>query len=382
MITRDDLLELRERPVHGGVLSIYLSRGERSRAPGARGTTALNAGLREVLRACRDDRALVALTERARRLYARLSREDRQRHLALLLCADPEWSWWRSLHLPLGDRFVWMDTPYLRPLVSLLDHAPVVGVVVVTQGVVRVLTWRQGLLEEDGSHPFEVSRADWRRYAGPAPSHPGMSQQTSTHIEKYEDRVAVHLRRFMEEMAVRVATLADSTGWEALVALGPPVVTESLTRALPAPWPGRRVPAPPLNVGRARPTALNAEVTAAVDAWIRHRDAREVEDVLRLVAAGGPASASPQECLDLLAQHRVAHLYFASDLRLKGHRRPDGALVLESGAPARPEWVPEPHVVERMIGAALDQGIPVTPLQGAPAERVLALGGVCARLRY
>lgn len=98
-----------------------------------------------------------------------------------------------------------MDAPYLRPLVALLDHAPPVGVVTVAQGMVRVLTWKQGILQEGDVHEFKPSDEDWRRYAGPAPGHPRMSQQTSTYVEKYEDRVAVHVRRFLEDVAARAA---------------------------------------------------------------------------------------------------------------------------------------------------------------------------------
>lgn len=78
--------------------------------------------------------------------------------LALFFCAEPEWFWWRSLHLPLASRFVWMDAPYLRPLVALLDHAPPVGVVTVAQGMVRVLTWKQGILQEGDSPRIQTKR--------------------------------------------------------------------------------------------------------------------------------------------------------------------------------------------------------------------------------
>jgi hypothetical protein len=68
-------------------------------------------------------------------------------------------------------------------------------------------------------------------------------------------------------------------------------------------------------------------------------------------------------------------------VRMRGYRRPDGGLVIE-GVPAQEDWQPEPHLIERTIEAALDQNVPVTILQGTPADRLRTVGGIGARLRY
>ncbi|MDR7417874.1 MAG: VLRF1 family aeRF1-type release factor [Armatimonadota bacterium] len=382
VITREDLLDLRSRPADGGVLSVYLRKGDRAKAPHHTGSTALNAGLRELQRAYPDDRQLAALADEVRRLYRKMPREDRQRHLAIILSAVPEWSWWRSLQWPVDDRFVWMDTPYLRPLMGLLDHAPRVGVIAVARSVVRVLTWNQGLIEEEVVRRFELADRHWRRYAGPAPAHPGTRQQTATYVERYVDRVAVHEGRFLQEVTDEIAGHGERAGWERVVVLGPSDLTGTLVAALPEPWRQRVVPAPPINVARAGPAPLADAATAAVETWAENRDLQEIEELLGLVASGGRASASPQECLDLLEQGRVSHLYLDTELRLQGYRRPDGTLVIASPAEPAHDWVPERHLVERAISLALDQGIRVTPVRGEAAERLREVGGIGARLRY
>lgn len=156
----------------------------------------------------------------------------------------------------------------------------------------------------------------------------------------------------------------------------------ALAGSLPEPWRQRVVPAPPVNVGRMRAAALAGVATAALEAWAQERDRQEVEGLPETVASGGPASASPQERLDLLAQGRVARLYLDDELRLSGYRRGDGTLIIESGAEPGPDWAPERHLIERMIAMALDQGVAVTPVRGEPAERLRALGGLGALLRY
>lgn len=61
--------------------------GPRRTQPRSRGTTVLNAGLRQLQRTYPDDRQLAHLADLARRAYRRLPREDRQRNPgAVLLC--------------------------------------------------------------------------------------------------------------------------------------------------------------------------------------------------------------------------------------------------------------------------------------------------------
>ncbi len=380
-ITREDLLDLQHHAPKTAVLSVYLARGEAGKSALRIGQSALNAGLRELQQRNPDDRQLTGAANRVRRLYRKLPREDRQRNLVLFLSLDPEWLWWRSLQISTGNRFVWMNRPYLRPLVALLDTAPPVGVIAAAQGIVRLLIWKQGMIEEAAARKFALADRDWRRYAGPAPSHPGVSRQTSTDVDKYGDRVAVHVRRFLQDVAAEAARVGEQAGWERLVILAAPDLEQAIAGVLPEPWPSRVLPAPMLNMSRATPAQIADAVTSAIRDWIRARDERAVGELLDLVASGGPATASPQEVFDLLSEGRVSHLYLGDEVRMRGYRRPDGGYVVE-GAPPQDDWQPEPHLIERLIEASLDQDVAVTVLQGPPAERLRAIGGLGARLRY
>ncbi|MDR7421893.1 MAG: VLRF1 family aeRF1-type release factor [Armatimonadota bacterium] len=381
IVTRQELVDLHRRAPRNAVLSVYLDQAEPGKAALRRGQSALNAGLRELERAHPDDRALAAAAEGARRIYRKLPPEDRRRHLVLFLSLESDWLWWRSLQLPPGDRMVWMDRPYLRPLVALLDSAPPVGVVVVASGIVRLLTWSQGVVDEATPRKFVLADEDWRRYAGPAPAHPGMAQQTSTNVEKYEDRVEVHLRRFLAEVGGEVAEAGERERWRRVVLLGAPALTEALAASLPDPWRSRVLPGPALNLARAPAGAVADAVTGVVAGWVRARDREAVRELLDAVAVGGTAATGAQACLDLLRENRVSHLYLDDQLRLSGYRRPDGALIIADG-PVPPGAAVERHLVERMIEMALDQGAAVTLVGGEAAERLRAAGGVGARLRY
>jgi hypothetical protein len=380
-ITREDLLDLQHHAPKTAVLSVYLARGEVDKSALRYGQSALNAGLRELQQRYPDDRQLAAAAERTRRIYRKLPREDRQRNLVLFLSLDPEWLWWRTLQISPGNRFVWMDRPYLRPLVGLLDAAPPVGVIAAAQGIVRLLTWTQGIIEEAAARKFALADRDWRRYVGPAPSHPGVSRQTSTDVDKYGDRVAVHVRRFLQDVGAEAVHVGEQARWERIVVLAAPDLEQAITGVLPEPWTSRVLPAPAVNMSRATPVQIADAVTSAINAWVRTRDERAVYELLDLVAAGGSATASPQEVFDLLAEGRVSHLYLDDGLRVRGYRRPDGGYVIE-GAPTQDDWQPEPHLIERLIEMSLDRGVPVTVLQGPPAERLGAVGGLGAHLRY
>jgi hypothetical protein len=380
-ITRQELVDLHRRAPRTAVLSAYLGRAEPGKTALRRGQTALNAGLRELERAYPEDRTLAAAADRVRRIYRKLPPEDRRRHLVMFYAPDPEWLWWRSLQLEAGDRIVWMDRPYLRPLVALLESAPPVGVVSVTQGIVRLLTWSQGVVEEATPRKFALADEDWRRYAGPAPSHPGVMQQTSTYVDKYEDRVEVHLRRFLAEVGGEVAEVGEREGWRRVVLLGAPALAGVLAGALAEPWRSRVLAGPAVNLTKAPAAALAEAVTGVVARWIQDRDDRAVADLLDVVAAGAAAATGAQACVDFLAEGRVGHLYLDEQVRLSGYRRPDGAIIVDRGPPPT-GTIPERHLVERMIEMALDQGVPVTLVRGAAAERLRAAGGVGARLRY
>jgi hypothetical protein len=380
-VTRQELVDLHRRAPRTAVLSVYLGQAEPKATSPRRGQTALNAGLRELERAFPGDRALAAAADRVRRIYPKLPPEDRRRHLVLFLSLDPQWLWWRRLQLPPGDRMVWMDRPYLRPLVTLLESAPPVGVVVVAQGIVRLLTWSQGVADEATPRKFVLADEDWRRYAGPAPAHPGVTQQTSTYVEKYESRVAVHLRRFLAELSGEIAEAGERERWRRVVLLGAPALTEVLAGSLPEPWRSRVLAGPPVNLARAPATAIAETVTGVVGEWVRARDREAVDHLLDTVAVGGAAAVGAQACLDLLGENRASHLYLDDQLRLSGYRRPDGTVIVADG-PAPPGTVAERHLVERMIEMALDHGVAVTLVGGEAAARLRAAGGVGARLRY
>jgi hypothetical protein len=208
-----------------------------------------------------------------------------------------------------------------------------------------------------------------------------VTQQTSTYVEKYESRVAVHLRRFLAELSGEIAEAGERERWRRVVLLGAPALTEVLAGSLPEPWRSRVLAGPRVNLARAPATAIAETVTGVVGEWVRARDREAVDHLLDTVAVGGAAAVGAQACLDLLGENRASHLYLDDQLRLSGYRRPDGTVIVADG-PAPPGTVAERHLVERMIEMALDHGVAVTLVGGEAAARLRAAGGVGARLRY
>ncbi len=263
----------------------------------------------------------------------------------------------------------------------MLDKNPDIGVGLITTEKIRFLTWRQGLINEELMEEIVIDLKGWRRYAGPAPSISTMSQQTSTHTDQFKHRLAVQIDKFLRETAAKIPNFVKKYNWEYLVLIGDNSHLETLKRALNSSW-NKKVIGTLDQILIKKPLLEIAEaVTTLISQWKQKNEEREIDSLISYALSGGRACLGASECINLLIDQRVAHLYFCADLEFNGFLRPDGYYTL-SRPEGKSDWKEEPYLIEKMIDIALDNGVRITPLEGKPSNKLAKYGGVGAFLHY
>ena len=383
-LTPKDILALAQRLMEGGagepgkVLSVYLELPPDVRHERRRWSSTLNSGLRELRSQNQGDRDLERLTDLAAASFQGLSPELRGRSLAYFATSSGQ-SWQASLQMSTGTSFAWHTRPVLRPLLAVVTGAPITGVVVLAQDKARLLSWRQGLINEEQVLQADLDTSDWRRFRAAAGA--DRSQGASTHVDDFQARFDEQIDHFVRGLANQVAAQGKAAGWELVTVFATPRLAELLASSMVPSWRERVLPPGDVNLIKAGREELAEHVTGEVGRWHQARQVREVQSALDLARAGGAAAVGPQDCLNLIAQHRVAQLYFQNDITLAGYPREDGSYNLYP-PPGQPEAEVEPQLIEWVITTCLASGAQVTPVGGPAAKPLADAGGMVATLRY
>jgi len=373
-VTREDVKGLLERGRASGVLSVCLD-GE----GGGWQASHVRSGLRRLVHSHEGDKDLQRTAEAAFDEISGFAPDIRGRSLAYYREAGSGGAWWRSLQRPLATHFVWMDAPFIRPLVAYLDDSPTVGVMVLSQDEVRLVTWKQGFILQESERLVKPSMP-WKPEGSPD-GDPARGPHAASAADQLKSRLSHHMRRFAGEVGHALPRTAVQESWERIAIIGPSPLREEFFAHLKEPWRG-------LVIGSMEKTlihATSAEIADAVETmiahWNRSREKKEVEETVDIARSGGRAAVEPGTCLRLLQEGRVSRLFFASDLVLRGARRRAGGLLLGSPS-AEEDTEDEPYLVERMVALAFQTGAHVTPVEGDAARRLKGLGGLAVRLRY
>jgi len=379
-ITQAEVLELLRYRSSRGVVSVYLDAAREAPHEVRRWESALHSGLHGLKMNHRNDRALDAMLVGIRHELKALPPDAYRRGLVFFYGSEPPLRVRKTLQLPVGTHFVFMDRPYVRPLIELLDESPRIGVIIISSQKVRFLTWSQGILEEVGKETLEIDDTHWRDYVGGGQASAGSAQVRATHTDDYESRVDAQVRRFLKQVAERAVEAGKAQSWRKLAMVGEPSVVADLQRHLPVEMAGQVIGALDRNLTAAPAATVGRAVAERLDAGSADRKARLVEEILQTAAAGRRAVLGPAGVLDALAERRAERLVYVADLNLEGWRLPGGAYTVN---PASGDAVePEPLLVERMIEMAFESNGRVTPVDGPAAARLEAQGGIAACLRW
>ncbi|MGV0790901.1 MSMEG_1130 family ribosome hibernation factor [Mycolicibacterium sp. XJ1819] len=382
-LDEDSLRDLSRQTDELGVLSVYLDTDARD-DPNLRGTAIdLKNRYRELQRRLGESEsdhsgAVVAALERLWPHMEHLtapfgSGRSRMAFVAL----DSDWTLQLHSAMPVSNRLVLGDGPFLHPLLEMLDEGRPAGVVVVGADQARISEWRLGSLHSLSTLEQDYVQAPHERagHLGGGPA----GQFNSPKREQRQSRERVQTERFVDEVIEAAAKLADERRWERILVSGGDRLTESATSKFPQPLRDKV-----FADSRVLSGLDDAALATTVTKWAHDQHAERERGLLSRVrdAAGtGAAAVGLSEVAAALNAGRVAHLVYDPEVRYAGTVGGDGALY--GGEEVGPEdGTADPRFTERLIERALETRARISPVEGAATGILGDASGVAALLRW
>jgi hypothetical protein len=281
--------------------------------------------------------------------------------------------------LPVPNRLVLDDGPFIHPLVELLDEGRPAGVIIVTAQQARLLEWRLGEVRMVDQMQQDYVQAPHER-AGQIGGGPRGQFHTPMR-EQRESRQRDRTHRFLDNVSARAAELAEKLGWERILVSGGERWTEQIISRLPQALRDNAVGDPRFLHG-----LDDNAVAAAVTEQLRwqHKDReKQVLAHMRDAAGRGLAALGLSEVAAALNAGRVAHLVYDPQVRYTGSVDADDALYGgDEIAPGGQQPRREPRLTERLVERALNTGASITPIEGAATGELADAAGIAALLRW
>jgi hypothetical protein len=381
----DTLQELARRTDRLGVLSVY-AHADPARDHGLEGLAIdLRNRYRELLRRIADadsgdrGRELAAALERLQPEVEALAHPTGSGRGRILFAAlDADWTLRLDSALPVPNRVVLDDNPFIHPLLEMLDEGQPTGVVLVSPEDGRLLDWRLGRLRLLGRLDREYVQAPHER-AGQIGGGPA-GQFHSPMREQRQARERDLAQRFLADVVAAAVQLADERRWGRFLVSGGERWTEQVAAAFPERF-ADHVIRDPRVLGGLDDAALAAAVTERLAEEHAAQERRLVERVRdTALARGGALGLS--EVTAALNSGRVAHLVYDPEVRYTGSVGADGALYAQDEVGPAGSGTPEPRLTERLVERALATGARVTPVEGAARGALAEAQGIAALLRW
>jgi peptide chain release factor subunit 1 len=300
--------------------------------------------------------------------------EPRAKGVIVFSDASENFSWNREIHVALRNRARWMETPYLVPLLEILDEHERYGVVLLDKESARLFTVYLGEIEEhsDATAPLSV-----RRYKASGTDHL-LSES------RFQHKAATHVHWHAKNVAQMLDKLVDQYALDRLLLGGPVEATSELQHLLSKRVRNRFVERLSL------PVKANAQEVLRAALAVEERVEREMEKrIVDELIAGDPHDPSalgldPTVCA--LCEERVWRLIYEQDFSAGGGRctncgmlfaRAEGACDY-CGAAIKPI----DDLLEQMVERVLEQDGRVEKLSGDAALRLKDAGGIGAVLRF
>ncbi|MEV4834449.1 VLRF1 family aeRF1-type release factor [Nonomuraea sp. NPDC049486] len=376
------LLELSGRTDAAGVLSVYVN----ADPGGDRNAAAID--LKNRYRELRRRVAEEGPAERRREVVAALDRfgpeveelaapiESGRGRIAFAALGD-DWVVRLDSQMPVPNRVVLDDGPFVHPLLELLDEGRPAGVVLVSSDDARLLEWRLGRLREVSRLEQEDLEAPHER-AGQIGGGPA-GQYNTPMREQRKARERAWAQRFLDRVAETVTNLTEERRWERILVSGGDQWAEILAGRLPEPLRDRVIRDTRVLAGLDDPGLL-AAVTERLHAEHTASERRLLEQVLD-AGLSKKGALGLSQVAGALNEGRVAHLVYDPEVRYVGSVDADGTLYADTETGVR-RHTPEPRLNERLVERALATGARVSPIEGAGAGVLGDAGGIGALLRW
>jgi hypothetical protein len=280
--------------------------------------------------------------------------------------------------MPVPNRVVLDDAPFVHPLLELLDEGRTAGVVLVSGVEARLLEWRLGRIQLVSRMEQDEVEAPHERAGQIGGGPPG--QYNTPMLEHRKARERDRAQRFLDQVAQAAASRAGERRWERILVSAGDRWTEMLATKLPEPLRDLVLRDTRVLAGLDDSGLLGA-VTERLTAEHTANERRLLERV-RDAGLGRAGALGLSQVAGALNEGRVAHLVYDPEVRYVGSVGADGELYAdaESGVGGRPH-TPEPRLTERRVERALSTGARISPIEGA-AVVLSDAAGIGALLRW
>jgi len=298
------------------------------------------------------------------------------RSLALFSCAPASFFRAYGLMVPLRSRARFVDRPYLKPLVDLLDTYGEIGIAVVDQRGVRLFDFHLGELREQGAALGEAVRRVKRGGGSQAAGQRGANAGQPRHSENVAERN-------LQDSARRAAAFFQQHQARRILLGGTEDTLPSFTALLPKAW--QRLVIGTFHVGMDAGDSQVMERAMAVAQRVERETENRLADALVTAAAKGrEAVAGLPATLAAVLAGQVQTLVYRDGVRAVGWICTGCGSVGMDPAPVCPfcgEGVePIADVVEHAVRRVLVEGGEIDVLSPEAGEGIL--GGIGAFLRY
>lgn len=303
MITKQDLESLIQREAKSGsrVLSLYLNTDMSLAANVSRAFELVVKEMLKEIEAKLDEEQQRELAENATRVTEFVEQyRTPQKGLVIFSDASEDFFWVRELKVKVRDSAWWNETPYLRPLIEIMDEYERYGVVLVDREHARLFTIYLGEIEEQRE---VFAEADVERVQGVGAER----AWSQSHVQrKAEEHARWHLKRVAEQLS----RLSRDYDYDRLILAGTVEATSELQRLLPARLHNRVVRTISLSVDASEVEVL--EETSKVEQEVeRQREAELVEQVITAAAKHDRGVVGLEATLAALQEWRIWQLVYA-----------------------------------------------------------------------
>lgn len=281
--------------------------------------------------------------------------------------------------MPVANRVLLDDGPFIHPLLELLDEGRAAGVVLVAAEEARLLEWRVGSLQllRRMQQPYVEAPHERAGQIGGGPQ----GQFHTPMREQRQARERNRIQQFLDHVTTVAAELAGDRGWERILIIGGQRLTEPTVARFP-PALRDKVFADARVLNGLDDVALATAVTEWVHEQHTERESQLLEQV-RDAAGSGAAALGLSEVAAALNAGRVAHLVYDPKIRYTGAVGADGALYGgDEVGPGGHPGTPEPRLTERLVERALKTKARISPVEAAANGELRDAAGIAALLRW
>jgi peptide chain release factor subunit 1 len=313
-----------------------------------------------------------AFQQEAERLLAWFETEYDRTGRGLAIFTAGEHGLWRSFRLPVPvrDRLIIADRPYLRPLLTLVDEFERSMVLLLDKQAARLFIVYLGEIEEYTKLMDDLV---------PRPKAGGWSAEK--HQRHHDMHVLWHVKHAVEVM--ERLWLREGCHWLLIGGTEEPLA--ELRRLLPKALHEHLAGEIAASVDDGADTIL-ARVLAVEQAIERRVEAERVEALLTAALGHGPGVLGLDRTLEAVVERRVWVLVLEEDFRQPGFECPRCQYLVAIETAYCPfcgtRLDPQLDIVERAVERATDQRATIEVLRGEARQALAAHGHMGALLRY